>query len=125
MSDDPRFPEQPPASGYPTERVPDAPTPEPPGGSTGQLPVTGAPLGPASAAAPRGPYVPTVVRGLVILAMVAVVFVWRLVDDPDWAVVGITVGVAAGALLLLAAVASLVIHRARRERDFERMLSGS
>jgi hypothetical protein len=74
---------------------------------------------------PSGPHVPTVLRGLFVLALVAVVFVWRLVDDPDWTVVGITGAIVAGALLLLASVVSLVAQRARREREFDRMLSGS
>ncbi|MBB2892598.1 hypothetical protein [Flexivirga oryzae] len=120
--------------GYPTAEVPTyrkvAAHPEPAQqtaswpGSTGELPVTGAPAA-AAPQRPRGPYVPTIVRGLFVLALAAVAFVWRLADDPNWAVVGITLGVCAGAVLLLAAVTSLVLRRVQRERDFDRMLSGS
>lgn len=125
------------ALGYPTNELPTyrkvqahpEPAPVPPSrpaqASTGELPVTGAPAAPATARPPRGPYVPTVVRGLFVLALTAVVFVWRLADDPDWAVVAITLAIAAGAVLLVAAVASLVVRRVQRERDFDRMLSGS
>jgi len=93
-------------------------------GSTGELPVAGGPA-PVVPDSLRGPYVPTIVRGLFVLVVAAVVFVWRLADDPNWAVVGITLAVVAGAVLLLAAVTSLVIRRIQRERNFDRMLSGS
>ena len=101
------------------------PEPPRPAGSSGQLPVSAGPVAPALLEKPRGPYVPTVLRGLFVLALVVVVFVWRLVDDPDWAVVGIAVAVVAGALLLLASVVSVIAQRARREREFDRMLNGS
>jgi hypothetical protein len=80
---------------------------------------------PSAAAAPRGPYLPSVVRGVLLLVVAAFVIVWRLVDHPDWAAVGIGFGIGAGVLFLVAAVASFVIQRARREHEFDRMLSGS
>lgn len=73
---------------------------------------------------PRGPHLPTVVRGLFVLALATFVVVWRLIGDPDWAVVGITMGIVAGALFLLAAGVSALLHRARPENDGDRMLSG-
>lgn len=132
-------PEQGQGLGYPTSDMPTyrkvAPHPDPaqpepshpafaPAGSTGELPVTGAPA-PVAPSVPRGPYVPTVIRGLFILVLAAIAFVWRLVDDPNWAVVGITMAVVAGAVLLVAAIVSLAVRRAQHERDFDRMLSGS
>lgn len=99
---------------------PTAPTP-----ATGQLPVSGAPLTtPPPVIRPRGAHLPTVVRGVVILAMAAIVVVWRLVDHPNWPVVGISVGIGAGVLFLLLAAASAVLHHGRNERDFDSMLPG-
>lgn len=112
-------------SGYP-EPNPEAtgPTGYAPTGSTGQLPVTGAPVATSASFSPGGPHLPVVVRGVLILVMAAFVIVWRLVDHPDWAVVGIGAALASGALFLVAAAISMVINRARREHDFDRMLSG-
>jgi hypothetical protein len=72
---------------------------------------------------PRGPHLPTVVRGLFVLVLATFVVVWRLVDDPDWAVVGITVGVITGALFLLAAAVTALLHHARVENDVDRLPS--
>lgn len=93
---------------------------------TGELPVWSAPkTTPPVAVAPHGPYLPSVIRGVVLLIVAAFVVVWRLSDNPDWAAVGIGFGIGAGVLFLVAAVASFAVQRARRERDFDRMLSGS
>lgn len=73
---------------------------------------------------PRGPHLPTVVRGLFVLVLATFVVVWRLLDDPDWAVVGITVGVTTGALFLVAAGVSALSHNARAEDDVDRLPSG-
>jgi len=150
MSIEPRGPHEVPeherALGYPTDELPTyrtvqphpqpaptaptapaasaAPTPSWPG-STGELPVTAGPAASAAPRPPRGPYVPTIVRGLFVLVLVAVVFVWRLADDPNWAVVGITLAAGVGGVLLLAALTGLVVRRVQRDRDFDRMLSGS
>lgn len=73
---------------------------------------------------PHGPHLPTVLCGVTILVLATLVLVWRLDDHPDWTVVGISVGFTAGVFFLLAAVATVLVHRARKERDFDRMLSG-
>lgn len=97
-------------------------TPLPPA-STGQLPVTGAPVPlPPQLAAPRGPYLPPVVRGVLILVVATFVVVWRLADHPDWAAVGIGAAIGAGALFLVAAAVSVVVQRSRKDREFDRML---
>ncbi|WP_446665211.1 hypothetical protein [Flexivirga sp. B27] len=130
--------DQPPA--YPTEEMPtyrraaSHPEPTPPtseptaswrAGSTGELPVSGIPAAPVRPVAPRGPYVPTVVRGLLVLLAAALVVVWRVVDDPDWTVVGIGMAIAAGAMLLLTAGVSMLVRHTRDDREFDRMLSRS
>lgn len=79
---------------------------------------------PYRAVEPRGPHLPTIVRGVVILAMAAIVVVWRLVDHPNWPVVGIGVAIGVGSMFLLIAAVSAVLHHARGESDFDRMLSG-
>lgn len=66
----------------------------------------------AEALRPHGPHLPTVLSGVAVLVLAAIAFVWRLVDAPDWAVVGIGIGVAAGALLLVVAAVSLVTQHA-------------
>lgn len=125
-------------SAYPTEELPAyrkaASHPEPThpetttswgAGSTGELPVSGTPAAPVRPVAPRGPYVPTVVRGLLVLLAAALVIVWRVVDDPDWTLVGIGMAIAAGAMLLLTAGISMLVRHTRNDREFDRMLSRS
>ncbi|GGB47239.1 hypothetical protein GCM10011492_43000 [Flexivirga endophytica] len=129
--------------GYPTDELPTyrkvsthpEPSPEPadPTGSqqsswsgTGELPVTGRPVStPAAVIRPRGPHLPTVLSGVMILLLAALVVVWRVLDNPDWAIVGISFGLAAGVVLVLSGVIGFVVHHARADRDFDRMLSGS
>lgn len=96
---------------------------------TGELPVFGGPVtgrpvdGAPDVLRPRGPHLPTVLRGIVVLVLATIVVVWRLADHPDWAVVGISVGFTAGVFFLFAAVATLLVHRSHREREFDRVLS--
>ncbi len=96
-----------------------------PSAGTGELPVVGSPIAtPPPAVRPRGAHLPTVVRGVVILAMAAIVVVWRLVDHPNWPIVGISVGIGAGVLFLVLAAISAVAHHTRGESDFDRMPPG-
>lgn len=133
-----RVPQEGQGLGYPTEELPAyrkiAAHPEPTGApeqrtpphGSGELPVSGAPVAAApEILRPRGPHLPTVVSGVVVLALAALVFVWRLVDDPDWPVVGIVIGITAGVLFVVAAGISLVTQRTRSDHEFDRMLSGS
>lgn len=106
-------------AGYPAPE----PTPEPTYG-TGQLPVTGAPVAAPPVIRPRGPHLPTVVRGVVILAMATIVVVWRMVDHPNWPIVGISVGIGVGVMFLLVAAVSAVLHHARDQHDLDRTLAG-
>ena len=80
---------------------------------------------PAAVSRPRGPHLPTVLSGVVILALAALVVVWRAFDHPDWPVVAISFALGAGVIFVLAGLIGFVVHRARRDRHFDRTLSGS
>lgn len=114
-------------SGYPDPTQVVTPPAAPlPAGSTGQLPVSGSPVTAAyELPVPRGPYLPPVLRGIFILVVAALVTVWRLVDHPNWAAVGIGAAIGAGVLFLLAAAISVVVQRSRQDHEFDRMVSRS
>lgn len=112
------------AAAAPEPTRPMNPPPSTEAASTGQLPVTGVPVTAPPASGPRGPHLPTVVRGVVILAMAAIVVVWRMVEHPNWPIVGISVGIGVGVVFLLVAAVSAVLHRTRDRFDVDRMLAG-
>ncbi|NNG40041.1 hypothetical protein HJ588_12290 [Flexivirga sp. ID2601S] len=70
-----------------------------------------------------GTNTPTVIHGVALLVIAAVVALWRLVDHPDWALLGVWLAAGAGAAFLVLAGLSVAVSRWRRDQEFERRLA--